>query len=554
MNKERYIIPILFLLSSSWVLGQEEQGRERGEVTDAEFIIRKDRVLSMPEKPRNFEKVPTLPQPEGMSTFNYNVRDFFLQLEPVKGDIQAYQRKFDATTGDLYHGLVRLGYGNYQSPLAELHLNNLESDVLNYGVYLKHQGFYEGPVDQENSAEDHTQIRLEANYFAEYFELFGKIGYNRDKYHFYGYTPGLEVNADDIGQMFHTLYGDAGIRNIDRMDPFNYELSIGARLFNDDYLAREHQVHLNAKAYYNINEAFRAGIETQAFATSPSDQTYSDLNRNYFKATPYLSYKSEGFQVFAGANLIVENDDYAGKSSDFHVFPTLDASYHLQEEFALYAKFEGDVIRNTYYGFAMENPFLGPSETLRNTVQNYKAEAGIKGSVNDSFTYKLGASYGQFDQMHFYGNHPEDSTRFQIVYDTDTRVLNYTAALEYDYDKTYGLSAEANYYHYTLEDIGGAWHRPQWELKVNNTFTPDHKWLIVANANLMGGIHAVNFESGATSTLNPIIDLNVKADYKITDRFSVFAQGNNLLSQKNQRYWNYQARGIQGIGGLTFKF
>ncbi len=552
MNKTLIIIFLSLTISSVW--GQEKQGNERGEVKDAEFIIRKDRVLTLPKKNKSFEKVPTLPQPEGLTKFDYEVRDFFFQLDPSPSKMSPYQKKFPAVKGETYHSIVKLGYGNYQSPLAELHLNNLESDFLNYGLFLKHQGYYEGPVDQKNSAEDHTNIRLEANYFTEDFEVFGKIGYDRDKYHFYGYTPNLEINAEDIGQIFHTLYGKGGIRNIDRMEPLNYEISIGARLFNDDYSAREHQVDLNAHSFYRINDNFRGGLKAKAFLTSPSDATYSDLNRNYLKATPYLEYKKEKFQLFAGANIIVENDEKPEKTSNVHLFPTLEANYQLEEEFGVYASFEGDVKRNTYYSFVQENPYLGPSDQLLNTIQDFKVTGGINGNFNDALTYKLEISYGQYNNMHFYGNHENDSTRFQVVYDSATDVLNYKGAIGYEFDQTYQLNAEVNYFHYSLESLNGAWHRPKWTLDIRNQFTPGEKWLIQANAQLMGGIYAINFQSDRTTTLNPIIDLQVKADYKLTERFSLFVEGNNLLHQKNQRYWNYPSRGIQGIGGVTFQF
>ena len=562
MNKILKIIYLSILFPVAFVHAQDNKGNERGEVTDAEFIIRKDRVLTLPNRPRNFERVPSIPQAEGKSNFTYDVRDFFFNLQPSKSSIQAHQKRFPSTTADLYHTMVKLGYGNYMSPLAEIHVNNLESDYLNYGVFLKHQGFYEGPVDKENSAEDHTNVRLNASYFTEFFEVFGELGYNRDRHHFYGYTPGTDVEAEDIQQIFNTIYGQGGIRNIDKEGPINYEAKLGLRLFNDDYSAREHEVNFSGLSFYNFNEETKAGVDIKAFLTSPSDVTYRDINRNYVKFTPYVAYQNEVFEVRAGVNLVAENDDYEGKESDFHIFPTINASYNLQEEFAIYALYEGDVQRNTYYSFAMENPFLGPSDQLLNTIQKFRAEGGIKGSVNDALTYKLGVAYGDFDNLHFYVNSLADSARFSILYNNGT-ALNYTGSLGYSFSDLFHLNAEANYYHYSLdyEDdlnaddaVPSPWHRPEWVIKLHNTFTPDQKLMIQAGLDLMGGIYAKNELSGNTDTLSPIIDLNTKIDYKITDRFSVFAQGNNLLNQKNERFWNYQSRGIQGIGGLTFKF
>ncbi|AWW28808.1 TonB-dependent receptor [Echinicola strongylocentroti] len=559
MNKIVKVICLSLLVPVMNVHAQDQKGNERGQVTDAEFVIRKDRVLSLPTRSRNFESVPALPQPQTNSSFTYDARDFFFTLPPSQSDVKPFEKQFSSGSTELYHSLVRLGYGNYQSPLAELHINNLESDYLNYGVMLRHQGFYEGPVDQKNSAEDHTNIRLNASYFTEFVEIFGEVGYDRDRYHFYGYTPGTEVLADSIQQLFSTIYGQGGIRNIEKDDPFNYEAKIGLRLFNDDYSAREHEASFAGMGYYNFNEGLSAGLDISAFLTSPSDITYTDMNRNYAKLSPYVRYKTTMFEVNAGLNFVSENDMYTDKSSDFHIFPKIDASYYVHEAFAVYGEYVGDVQRNTYYGFAMENPYLGPSDQLLNTVQKFRAEGGIKGSVNDAFTYKLGVAYGDYDNMYFYANGASDSTRFELLYN-DATVLSYTGSLGYSVSDKYQLTAAANYYHYTLDDsqdpaaAESPWQRPEWEINVHNTFTPDEKWLIQAGLDMMGGIYAKNLETGAEDTLSPIIDLNAKIDYKITERFSVFAQGNNLLNQKNERFWNYQSRGIQGIGGVTFKF
>ena len=112
--------------------------------------------------------------------------------------------------------------------MGELYINNVESDYLNFGVFLKHQGFYEGPVEGKNSAEDYTNIRLEGSIFQQDIEFFGKLGYYSDRHHFYGYAPipGIERQPDDISQILSTVYGNIGLRRIERQEPFDYQASL----------------------------------------------------------------------------------------------------------------------------------------------------------------------------------------------------------------------------------------------------------------------------------------------------------------------------------------
>lgn len=53
---------------------------------------------------------------------------------------------------------------------------------------------------------------------------------------------------------------------------------------------------------------------------------------------------------------------------------------------------------------------------------------------------------------------------------------------------------------------------------------------------------------------NAVIDLSLRADYRITPQFSVFAMGNNLTGRRYQRYLNYQSQGLNVIGGLSYSF
>ncbi|MFC4872005.1 TonB-dependent receptor [Negadavirga shengliensis] len=553
----RKVVLILFLAGSPLMaaLSQQTPG-ERGEIRDTEFIIRKDRVLTLPKQPRVFERTPSLPPVSSRENYSYSVQNFFVDLDPVKLDIQPFTKAFPREEAEQFSTFGKLGFGNYSSPLLQLRIHSLPDPDMNYGIDISHQGFYEGPVDGKNSAEDHSKVDLTGSLFRDNVEFFGKLGFHRDMYHFYGYTPipAIEIVPEDIRQVFNTFRATAGLRKIERTESFDFDAALGLRLFADRYEASENEASIKAHAGFRANESLHGGIHSRLYFTSPSDITYSDINRNYFKLNPYIAFQQEGFKIRIGANVVQENDIVPNKNMDFHIFPEAFISYHFVPGFGIYGAYEGDVIRNTYYDFVMENPFLGPSAQLRNTIQNYQVDAGVTGAINGELTYKAGFKYGDFTNMHFYGNNVQDSTRFQLIYDDVTTVLQYHVNVGYNFDENYKLDASANYYQYTLSELAAPWHRPEWEINITNTFTPTKKWLINADFRAMGGIAAVNLASGTRDTLKPILDLNLGVDYSIHPQFSVFAAGNNLMNQRYERYWNYRVRGAQIIGGISFKF
>ena len=533
--------------------------QQAGEVKDQEFIIRKDRVLTLPKQTRKFERIPVLPSPKSGSDFNYTVQPYFLALPPELIKPEVAQKQWPRNQEEMFPGFARLGYGNYASPIIEGRYNYWEEEDYNLGISLKHEGFYQGPIDGSNSGENFTNIKAEGSLYRDFIQFYGGLEYDRHEFRFYGYDPENPLLADFIPSqnVLNTFNLKAGLQDIDKMDFLNYNASILVRSFSDQYLASESEIGIKAISDFRFDEALKTSINMELSLTNPKDLFYSDINRNYFKVNPFVSYLKKGIFVKAGLNLVFENDVALNKKSDFYVFPQIDAHYMLSDEFGIFAGFEGDVQRKTYLDFVNENPFLGPSERLLNTVQNYVGKAGIKGTINDEFTYEAGISVGKFTNMHFFTNDPSDSLKFNVVYDDDTRVVNYSAQAGWQYEDFYRLIGKANYYFYNTSNLEGAFHRPEWEFSMNNNFTLTDKWLIQLNANLMGGIQVFS-ENGPEEPnlrqLPAILDLQLKADYQINERISAFAVGNNLLNRNNQRFLNYPVRGIQGILGVTVRF
>lgn len=558
-----------FSLGNSLVLAQTQQ---RGAVQDQEFVIRKDRVLTVPTQPRSFERMPVLPQPKGLGDFNYTVTPFFLNLPALNLQPTALQKDYRQPKVDLYPGYVRAGYGNFASPLLEGRYMAITADPFNYALKFKHQSFGKGPVAAEQSAESHTVFGADGSYFTELVEVFGGLNWGQDKYSFYGVDPALFENPDvpfeTSNNVLNNVQVKVGIRDIEKTGPFSYEGQLSFRNFKDSYAAKENEVGFQAGGKFRTESDWSGKVHLSYFHTNPNDVNYQE-KRNYFSVRPRITYNYEALQFTAGLNLVSENDSIADKSSDFHIFPVLKASYQFADEFGFYGEFSGDVQRNTYFSFVTENPFLGPSEQLLNTINNYKIEGGIEGRFQEAFHYRAGINVSRFNQMHFFVNSLADSARFEIVYDDKSTVFNINAELGFKISEMYSLGSRFDLYQYDLNTQAEAWHRPTWEVRINNQFTPFEKLLVQANLNFMGGLKGRGMpiapdlgEIGGiyvpttyeVINLKTIADLQLKADFKITDRFSVFAEGNNILNGKNTRWLNYPVRGIQLIGGVSFKF
>jgi hypothetical protein len=565
---------ILFLSALVGVCTQigVAQTQSKGEVKDQEFVIRKDRVLTVPVQPRVYEKLPVLPQAKGMPEFNYLANRYNLNLKPLQMAATPAQKNYAPPRLNLFPGFVRAGYGNFASPLLELRYMATQVNDFNYSVQLNHQSFGEGPVLAEQSKESHTNLGFDGSYFTEPFEVYGGLKWKQDTYQFYGKDLNLlDVDPSTLvfpGNVLNTIDLKAGVRELEKVGPFYYEGELSFRHFKDSYLAVESQFGFQGKGRFRPADDWTGEVGLSYFSTNPEDLNFA-ATRNYFAVRPRISYDYGEFSFTAGLNVVSENDSIADKSSDFRVFPVLKASYQFAPEFGFYGSFTGDVNRNTYYSFVMENPYLGPTNRLLNTINNYKIEGGIEGQFQEAFHYRAGIDISRYNQLYFFVNNysknnlTSDESRFKLVYDDKVAVFNINAELGFKISDFYSLGSRLDLFQYDLNQQPEAWSKPTWGLKINNQITPLERLLIQANVNFMGGIKArgpaLGIETGGPETyqvikLKTIADLQLKADFGITERLSIFAEGNNLLNATNTRWLNYPVRGIQLIGGASFKF
>ncbi|WP_332910592.1 hypothetical protein [Algoriphagus boritolerans] len=326
-------LPVILIFAGAFSLGNSSlfaQTQQRGEVQDQEFVIRKDRVLTVPTQPRSFERLPVLPQPKGIGEFNYSVTPFFLTIPALNLQPTALEKVYRQDRRELYNGFIRVGYGNFASPLLEGRYMSTTADPFNYGLKFKHQNFGEGPVGAAQSSESHSVFGLDGSYFTEPVEVFGGFNWAQDKYSFYGVDPALFENPDipfeTANNILNHFQIHAGIRDIEKTGPISYEGKLSFRSFKDSYVAKENEIGIQTGLKFRTNSDWSGKIDLNYFHTNPEDASYA-VDRNYFSIRPRIAYNYEAFQFTAGLNLVSENDSIAGKTGDFRIFPVLKASY-----------------------------------------------------------------------------------------------------------------------------------------------------------------------------------------------------------------------------------
>ena len=147
---------------------------------------------------------------------------------------------------------------------------------------------------------------------------------------------------------------------------FINDTNILFRRFSDDLGSGENRFIANSNFNFEIGDhELLANIKVDYLGGS-FDRNYvttDELNNGNFQLgfAPSYQIKQDDLTVNFGASFYYLNDTEASKNK-FYIYPKINASYRLVDEVLIaYGGIEGDLIQNSYYSFAQENPFVSPT-------------------------------------------------------------------------------------------------------------------------------------------------------------------------------------------------
>ena len=236
------------------------------------------------------------------------------------------------------------------------------------------------------------------------------------------------------------------------------------------------------------------------------------------------------------------------------MYPFLEGKYTRNEAVIPYVGIQGDIKRTSFKDLVDENPLLAPQVALRNTNQTASFYGGVQGNIIEQLLFHAGFSLANYKNLYFFINSPRDASRFDLEYDQKgTSLFNLFGELSYgNQAKTFTGHLKGDYFVYKTGQLTKPWHRPKYKVDLLGTYNWSHKIFLKTTLYWLGGIEALNRDTGTSQQLNDVVDLGTSVDYLLLKKLSVFANFQNILAYRNERYLNYPTRGFQFLGGLTY--
>ncbi|MCC5930018.1 MAG: hypothetical protein JJU28_12285 [Cyclobacteriaceae bacterium] len=546
------IIIILCFVNTGWLQAQDDTFIREGENIEGEVIIRKDLKIELPPAERNYE--PIAPQAGDLNTgmpLQYRTRDFPVIMEDLVTRMRVLKIKSDESI-DRPGSYLKGGFGNYATPFFKGYLGMGKNPDANVNLKLGHISSARGPVDKGNSADAHSIVDLNGKFSANKLKIGAHTTYMRDMYHFYGYTPGLEVDRDTIQQIYQTMDAGFDFQTLNLGSPVRLYGAMNFTNTQDRFDVNENNILIKGGLDFDLSDEITASIDVSSLVSRFQKES-SRINRNLLRITPGLRYLTDDFELSGGFRFVY-NTDTLDVSKRTSLFPVLNAQYFMSDQITAYAGLNGDVEAVTLQHLSRENPFLMPGASMAHT-RKFELLGGVRGRLLKSLGFDAGFALGTFNHLYFYQLDTERNNQFTLLFDDQsTGFYRFHTSLSYSIQEIGGVAADIQYISYNTKGLAEPWHRPAFSGSFSGWYNLFDKIMLKTDVLTLSGIKAQDPLTMEVKSLKAAVDINLQADYRLSERWGAFLMVNNLLTRKYEFFLNYPVRSLMVIGGLTIEF
>lgn len=509
-------------------------------------------------------------------TFQYGITPTRLKALYAPSRIKAARVVGEPATR-LYNNYLRLGMGNYWSPLADLYWSSTRDTKKTYGVRVNHHSSWDKLPDYGPNHFGNTGVTLFGKYIVgDVLQLSSDLGYEHDHNLYYGFTDSTlqavlgktraDISTADYRASYNVATWNIGIKNM-QLDANKLGYAANAHLADlwGVYGQNEFNLNLSGDVHYGFNlmnqykgiaylHAEWDGYTTRSRQaegplgfTAPAGDTIRSY-RNIVKVNPYVDFLLGGLQFHAG--FTAGWDAFTlDTATTFRFFPDVVVSKSLlHDNLVLSLGATGGFDANSWNTIRVVNPYIAPDAEQRAT-RHYDFSAHARWSLSRKLEVNLEGTYQMLRDDLTFVLDPRFGLGnvYRPHYFADNR-FTLGGTVTFVNDEMLTLRAGGHYYAYTLgPDDTVLYYRPRWDALLAADVNYRNKWFFSLEGQLLGQMTGSNGE-----TLPLRYGIAAQVEYRHNRALSFFLRMDNLAFQ---RYWlwsNYPSQRGLFILGLTY--
>ncbi len=353
-------------------------------------------------------------------------------------------------------------------------------------------------------------------------------------------------------------------KEYDGMAENNIGLKLGVNSPERDRKVFGVDLKMNVLSYTAAGHSIR--IDSAAFDT----RLHATLN-------PYFKISRDTWKLLLGMNVMLVSEN---KETDIFVSPNIGFSVSIADFSLLYIDLAGGIESNTMYSLSCINRYINPAFTPDASKTWADMKLGVRSNVATGFWFDLFAGYKYTESDVFFNpsslNWIDNGfNNVSMIFQPTTQRLQFGTTAKYNFREIVDFYVGGTYNYYNDLKYLDTWKnalsvpglaekaenessfevkaygKPELELNAGIDIRPISPLTINLDYCMKSGIYAYIHENIKVNTLN---DLRLRTSWKFNDTFSIYAQMNNLLSQKHEIYYGYPLQPFTAMIGVNLNF
>ena len=317
--------------------------------------------------------------------------------------------------------------------------------------------------------------------------------------------------------------------------------------------AKNIAIELNSPMQYRYNNNIKLNADFNL-----SNNQYFPTNRPSVQNTiiqldPSFEFNKARFQLNVGIRPTLANGEFA-------IYPKLELTKQLKDtNYVLHAGWLTSVTNNQLMQLMGQNHWISaPNSMPISSIERKYINVDV--TVNKRLNYGFTMALNDYREMPFFNqsnsmNNPiQEGLKFDVLFEKNA------VAIEVDGDLRYQLSDKLlwkNHFKYIqfnlIRENTQAWGILPFEFNSQFNWLFNKRMQLDASGQFWTGTKT-SAGLGNAYKLNNTFVLNAGLQYAISEHWTFWGKGENLLDQQYQRWANYPSLGVQLLAGIQYKF
>jgi len=448
---------------------------------------------------------------------------------------------------------LKIGMGNYFNQLVQLEGSYVDLKAQQHHLQISNESIAgEHPLQKWNTIGIHYNHALKFNTNKE---IHNQFYFNHSIRYRYGLVPDTTIlPINNFEQRLTVIGANFSLVNKQVSNKlFNYASTLKLNFSNLKDQANNLAFDFTNPIVFKINEQSRlhADLNLSFNQYNPTNNTSSQ--NSIIQFDPSFEINKSKFSLDLGIRPTIANGVFA-------LYPKIEFSKQLKDtNIHLQAGWQTNVLNNQLIQLMGQNHWIStPKDLPISSIE--KKYFNVDVSVNKRLNYGFNMSLNDYRELPFFNqatslNNPiQEGLKFDVLFEKRAIAIELQGNLRYQLSDQLLWKNHFKYIQFNLiRENTQAWGIVPFE------FNSQLNW--VFNKNLLLDASGQFWTGSKTSLgldnayqLNNTFVLNAGMQYSISNKWTFWGKGENLLNQQYQRWANYPSLGVQFIAGIQYKF